>query len=175
MLNRKNLTLSALSNRLNLGTRSLVLNASVNLGGNTLRIRHAHHDAMREAMQWYGVKPFKQGKYDLPPIHDSIIPIPPQRPVRHVPEGSSHPASAACPDRSHSRSSHAGFAGRTAGGRASLDPSPGLSTAVLVQGVAFAQRPGRCERSAAMGRRGFAARREAAAPAAAAIAARAES
>ena len=41
MLNRTNLTLSALSNRLNLGTRSLALNASVNNGGQTLRIRHA--------------------------------------------------------------------------------------------------------------------------------------
>ena len=38
MLNRTNLTLSALSNRLNLGTRSLVLGTGVNHGGNTLRI-----------------------------------------------------------------------------------------------------------------------------------------
>ncbi len=42
MFNRTNLTLSArtLSNRLNLGTRSLALNAGVNHGGQTLRTRH---------------------------------------------------------------------------------------------------------------------------------------
>ena len=49
MLNRTNLTLSALSNRLNLGTRSLVLNTSVD-NGKALHIRHAHHDVMREPM-----------------------------------------------------------------------------------------------------------------------------
>ena len=38
MLNRNNLTLSALSNRLNLGTRSLVLTTGVNNGGTALRI-----------------------------------------------------------------------------------------------------------------------------------------
>jgi hypothetical protein len=47
MLNRTNLTLSTLSNRLNLGTRSLVLNTGVN-NGTALRIRHAHHDVMRK-------------------------------------------------------------------------------------------------------------------------------
>ena len=59
MFNRTNLTLSArtLSNRLNLGTRSLALNASVNDGDQTLRIRHAHHDVMREGMVWYDVFP----------------------------------------------------------------------------------------------------------------------
>jgi len=49
MLNRTNLTLSALSNRLNLGTRSLVLNTGVD-NGTALAIRHAHHDVMRDAM-----------------------------------------------------------------------------------------------------------------------------
>jgi hypothetical protein len=47
MLNRNNLTLSALSNRLNLGTRSLVLTTSVN-NGTALRIRNTHHDVMRK-------------------------------------------------------------------------------------------------------------------------------
>ena len=57
MLNRTNLTLSALalSNGLNLGTRSLAANASVNDGDQTLRTRHSHHDVMRERMVWYVV------------------------------------------------------------------------------------------------------------------------
>jgi len=42
MLNRTNRTLSANSNRLNLGTRSLALFQGVNIGTRTLRIRHAH-------------------------------------------------------------------------------------------------------------------------------------
>ena len=42
MLNRTNRTLSANLNRLNLGTRSLALAASVNNGDSTLRIRHVH-------------------------------------------------------------------------------------------------------------------------------------
>jgi hypothetical protein len=52
MLNRNNLTLSALSNRLNLGTRSLVLTTGVN-NGTALRIRSTHHDVMREHAGWY--------------------------------------------------------------------------------------------------------------------------
>ena len=47
MLNRHHLTLSALSNRLNLGTRSLVLTTGVNNGGATLRIRASHTVSMR--------------------------------------------------------------------------------------------------------------------------------
>ncbi len=81
MLNRTNLTLSALSNRLNLGTRSLALNASVNHGDQTLRIRHLHHDVMRDTMVWYVVSPFAPGKYDIPPIPGSTIPGQQQRPV----------------------------------------------------------------------------------------------
>lgn len=54
MFNRTNLTLSArtLSNRLNLGTRSLALYAGVKNGGLTLRIRQTH-DVLREGMVWY--------------------------------------------------------------------------------------------------------------------------
>jgi hypothetical protein len=52
MLNRNNLTLSALSNRLNLGTRSLVLKTGVN-NGTALRIRNIHHDVMREHAGWF--------------------------------------------------------------------------------------------------------------------------
>ena len=50
MLNRTNRTLSANLNRLNLGTRSLVLVTSLNNGNATLRVRHAHEDAMRDGM-----------------------------------------------------------------------------------------------------------------------------
>ena len=81
MLNRTNLTLSALSNRLNLGTRSLALNASVNHGGQILCIRHLHHDVMRDTMVWYVVSPFAPGKYDIPLIPGSTIPGQQQRPV----------------------------------------------------------------------------------------------
>ncbi len=68
MLNRNNLTLSALSNRLNLGTRSLVLNASVD-NGKALRIRHAHQDVMRETMaaQSFVGEPIVAA-YPAPPI-----------------------------------------------------------------------------------------------------------
>jgi hypothetical protein len=52
MLNRTNRTLSANLNRLNLGTRSLVLTTGVNNGDSTLRVRHAHAHvyAMRDGM-----------------------------------------------------------------------------------------------------------------------------
>jgi hypothetical protein len=50
MLNRTNRTLSANLNRLNLGTRSLVLTASGNNGKSTLRARHAHGFTPRVGM-----------------------------------------------------------------------------------------------------------------------------
>ena len=52
MLSRMNLTLSALalSNGLNLGTRSRAANADVNLDGQTLYILSSHHDVMREGV-----------------------------------------------------------------------------------------------------------------------------
>jgi hypothetical protein len=78
MLNRTNLTLSALSNRLNLGTRSLVLGTGVNHGGHTLRLRKSHHDVMRERMVWYVVSSVVPTQYDIPPVPDSIIPGPQQ-------------------------------------------------------------------------------------------------
>jgi hypothetical protein len=55
MFHRTNLTLSArtLTNRLNLGTRSLALVANVKNNGRTLRTRHTHHDVLREGMVWY--------------------------------------------------------------------------------------------------------------------------
>lgn len=72
MLNRNNLTLSALSNRLNLGTRSLVLNTGVN-NGTALRIRHAHHDVMRESMVVFEVGVPFVAAYPAPPITDPAI------------------------------------------------------------------------------------------------------
>ena len=50
MLNRTNRTLSANHNRLNLGTRSLVLANGLNNGNPTLRARLAHADSMRDGM-----------------------------------------------------------------------------------------------------------------------------
>jgi len=50
MLNRTNRTLSALLNRLNLGTRSLAYFASVINDEQTLRIGHAHRVVMRDGM-----------------------------------------------------------------------------------------------------------------------------
>jgi len=68
MLNRNNLTLSALSNRLNLGTRSLVLTTGVDNIGTALRIRHTHHDVMRNPMVQESVSSVSVGAYAIPPI-----------------------------------------------------------------------------------------------------------
>lgn len=72
MLTRTNLTLSALSNRLNLGTRSLVLNTSVN-NGTALRIRHAHQDAMCQRMGAHLVDEPVTLVYPAPPITDPAL------------------------------------------------------------------------------------------------------
>ncbi len=85
MLTRTNLTLSALSNRLNLGTRSLVLNTGVN-NGTASRIRHSHHDVMRDSMAVFKVGDFFV--YPAPPITDPAIP--------DAPRPASDPASPAC-------------------------------------------------------------------------------
>lgn len=92
MLSRINLTLSALTNRLNLGTRALVLNASVNNGKTTLRIRHLHHDVMCQRMVWCVVRAFKSARYDIPPMPDSIIPGSQQLPIRCVAQDASRSA-----------------------------------------------------------------------------------
>jgi len=68
MLNRNNLTLSALSNRLNLGTRSLVLTTSVDNNGTALRIRHTHHDVMRKQMERESVTSIPVEVYAIPPV-----------------------------------------------------------------------------------------------------------
>ncbi len=57
MLNRTNRTLSAHLNRLNLGTRSLALKSGVNIDGQTLRSRHAHHVVMRDGMREHALDP----------------------------------------------------------------------------------------------------------------------
>jgi len=74
LLNRTNLTLSALalSNGLNLGTRSLAANASVNDGDQTLRTRQSHHDVMRERMVWYVVSSIPKPMYEIPAIPSSF-------------------------------------------------------------------------------------------------------
>ena len=74
MFNRTNLTLSArtLSNRLNLGTRSLALVANVKNVGRTLRIRQAHHDVLREGMVWYDVFTIMPMGYGIPSIPGSF-------------------------------------------------------------------------------------------------------
>jgi hypothetical protein len=74
MLYRNSLSLSALSNRLNRGTRTLVLATSGNHGANAQRIRLSHHDAMRERMSWHVVSFSKLVKHDTPPIPGSPIP-----------------------------------------------------------------------------------------------------
>jgi hypothetical protein len=75
MFNRTNLTLSArsLSNRLNLGTRSLAINAGVKNGGRTLRTRQTHHDVLREGMVWYDVFPIMSDGYGIPSIPVSFF------------------------------------------------------------------------------------------------------
>jgi hypothetical protein len=74
MFNRTNQTLSALalSNRLNLGTRSLAANAGVNHGALTLSIRLSHHDVMREGMVWYVVSSISKPRYAIPAIPGSF-------------------------------------------------------------------------------------------------------
>jgi hypothetical protein len=81
MLSRKNLTLSALalSNGLNLGTRSRAANADVNLDGQTLGILNSHHDVMREGMVWYSFSSPKS-KQGIPSIPSSISPVQVQQP-----------------------------------------------------------------------------------------------
>ena len=76
MINRKNLTLSArtLSNRLNLGTRSLALVAGVNHDDQTHSIRTAFHGVMREGMVWYDVFPITRPQYGIPTIPCSLFP-----------------------------------------------------------------------------------------------------
>ena len=75
MLNRTNLTLSALalSNGLNLGTRSLAANAGVNNGDQTLRTRQSHHDVMRERMVWYVVSSIPKPTDAIPAIPSSFF------------------------------------------------------------------------------------------------------
>jgi hypothetical protein len=74
MFNRTNLTLSArtLTNRTNLGTRSLALVANVKNDGRTLRNRHAHHDVSREGMVWYSVFPIMPMGYGIRSIPGSF-------------------------------------------------------------------------------------------------------
>jgi hypothetical protein len=74
MFNRTNLTLSArtLSNRLNLGTRSLALVANVKNVGRTLRIRQTHHDVLRDGMVWYDVFPIMPMGRGIPSIPGSF-------------------------------------------------------------------------------------------------------
>jgi hypothetical protein len=74
MLYRNSLSLSALSNRLNRGTRTLVLATSGNHGANAQRIRLSHHDVMRDRMGWHVVSFSKVVKHDIPPIPGSLNP-----------------------------------------------------------------------------------------------------
>ncbi len=77
MLSRNNLTLSALalSNGLNLGTRSRTANADLNLDGDTLYILQSHHDVMREGMVWSFVFSKPKSKQAIPAIPGSISPV----------------------------------------------------------------------------------------------------
>lgn len=74
MFNRTNLTLSArtLSNRLNLGTRSLALVANVKNNGRTPRTRQTHHDVLREGMVWYERFTIMPQGSIIPPIPGSL-------------------------------------------------------------------------------------------------------
>ncbi len=74
LMNRTNLTLSALalSNGLNLGTRALAANAGVNDGDQILRLRHSHHDVKRERMVWYVVSSIPKSMHAIPTIPSSF-------------------------------------------------------------------------------------------------------
>ena len=118
MLSRINLTLSALTNRLNLGTRALVLNASVNNGKTTLRIRHLYHDVMRQRMVWCVVPSFDSERYDIPPMPDSIILGPQQRPIRCAGQDASR---SACQRRVQPKPSQAWLLKQARPGRCPLE------------------------------------------------------
>jgi hypothetical protein len=77
MLNRTNLTLSALAltNGLNLGTRSFAAQASVNTNGDLARIRQVHHGLMREGMMWYSVVSIPKPRLGIPVVPDSFSKI----------------------------------------------------------------------------------------------------
>jgi hypothetical protein len=81
MLNRTNLTLSALAltNGLNLGTRSLAASASVNTDGDLVRILHSHHGVMREGMKWYSIVSVSKPRWGIPVIPDSFSQMQQQR------------------------------------------------------------------------------------------------
>jgi hypothetical protein len=81
MLSRMNLTLSALalSNGLNLGTRSRTANADINLDGQTLYILNSHHGVMREGMVWHSFSKPKS-KHGIPSIPGSVFPVQVQQP-----------------------------------------------------------------------------------------------
>ena len=159
MLNRTNLTLSALSNRLNLGTRSLVLGTGVNHGGHTLRLRKSHHDVMRERMVWYVVSTVVPSQYDIPPMPDSIIPGPQQPQVRFAAsQATSRPASDVRVERCAGPewllmplSARRGDSGFTR-------PMPAAGSC---KPAARKQRPGRGARQAGIGEPAHAARRSA--------------
>jgi hypothetical protein len=165
MSNRTNLTLSALSNRLNLGTRSLVLNTSVNDGKQALRIRHIQHDhdVMRERMVWYVVQSFEPQKHDMPPIPDSIIPGQVQRPVRCQ---SQEPGRAAC-ERALAEPAQAYLVVATGPGLAKPEPR---TLPLSARPAGSAQRKRRARRSSRLAGSEAAATAEQAAPASAAAA-----
>ncbi len=138
MLNRTNLTLSALSNRLNLGTRSLALNTSVKHGDQTLRIRHLHHDVMRSTMAWYVVSPFVPDKYDIPAIPGSIIPGQQQQPNGCTGQEASRPVCPPCVEPAPSDTWFLSPGSLGEGSRESRSASP----ATARPGTARKRRPG---------------------------------
>jgi hypothetical protein len=84
MFYRTNLTLSAFSNRLNLGTRSFALNANVNHGVTASRDLRTHHDSMRDRMSWYKDTPIMISEISVPSSSGSlyeVAPVPPGYPL----------------------------------------------------------------------------------------------
>jgi hypothetical protein len=96
MLNRTNRTLSANLNRLNLGTRSLGLQASAIVGGQTLRIRHAHDVVMRDGIVGVPMDPITCGSWRVVEIPCSS-PVPPRAPAARVVRDRVEPAAAVRP------------------------------------------------------------------------------
>ena len=146
MLSRINLTLSALTNRLNLGTRALVLNASVNDGKTTLRICHLHHDVMRQRMVWCVVPLFKSERYDIPPMPDSIIPGPQQRPIRCAGQDASR---SACQRRVQPKPSQAWLLKQARPGQHPLESSSALAAGTEGSDWGYASRQVRGSAAAA--------------------------
>ena len=140
MFYRTNLTLSALSNRLNLGTRSLVQATSLNHGDQALRIRHSYRDVMRDKMAWCVASPLKPVDYDIPRSLGSTIAGQEERFVHQACRISSH---SACQEPVSPRPKRLGRVSQPASGRREPFFRPARQSPRPAPAIVLALVPGR--------------------------------